>query len=62
MYDVNRRVFLPNTTVKQLIEKLNNYPPEAKIAICGDSYCYIHVEQDDLVVNIDNEDLDECYE
>lgn len=62
MYDVNRRVFLPNTTVKQLIEKLNNYPPKAKIAICGDSYCYIHVEQDGLVVNIDNEDLDECYE
>ena len=26
MYDVNRKVFLPNTTVKQLIEQLNNYP------------------------------------
>ena len=62
MYDLSKRYFKENISVEELIKKLKEYPPQAKICICGDSYCYIHSEQDCSVVNIDNEPLDECYD
>lgn len=61
MYDKNKRIFKENITVNELCNILSTLPPRAKICICGDSYCYIHVEQDGSVVNLDNEDLEECY-
>ena len=62
MYDLSKRYFKEDISVEELIKKLKEYPPKAKICICGDSYCYIHSEQDGSVVNIDNEPLDECYD
>lgn len=63
MYDKNRmKKFTTGLTVKDLIEALKEYPEDAVVDICGDNYCYIHVEENDSVVNIDNEDLEECYE
>ena len=60
MYDIKRRKKLVAKTVKDLIEALKEYPQDAKIDICGDSYCYIHVEKDNSVVNLDNEDLEDA--
>lgn len=62
MYELTKRYFQENILVEQLIEALKKYPQKAKVCICGDSYCYMHLEQDGTVVNIDNESLDECYE
>lgn len=61
MYDQNKRVFKENITVNELCNILSTLPARAKICICGDSNCYIHVEQDGSVVNLDNEKLEECY-
>ena len=62
MYDINGKKKLHDTTVGELINVLKDFPQDAKAEICGDSYCIIHIEEDGSVVNIDNEDLDECYE
>ena len=62
MYDINRKKKFMDITVKELIDALQDFPQDAKIEICGDSYCYIHVEENNSVVNLDNEELDECYE
>ena len=62
MYDKTKMFFKEKITVNELCSILSTLPARAEICICGDSYCYIHIEQDGLVVNIDNESLDECYE
>ena len=61
MYDKNKRVVKGNITVNELCNILSTLSARAKICICGDSNCYIHVEQDGSVINLDNEDLEECY-
>lgn len=62
MYDKNQRQSYSEITVGQLIEQLKSLPQDAQIFICGDDYCYIHVESDGSVVNLDNEALEECYD
>ena len=62
MYDKTKLVFKEKIDVNELCNILSNLPARAEICICGDSNCYIHVEQDGSVVNLDNEPLDECYE
>ena len=62
MYDKTKMIFKDNLTVNELCNILSTLPARAELCICGDSNCYIHVEQDGSVVNIDNESLDECYE
>lgn len=62
MYDLTKRFYKENLTVEELIEQLNKLPQQAKICICGDDCCYIHVEKDGSVVNLDAEALDDCYE
>lgn len=62
MFNAEKLVGANNTTVGALIEELKKLPADAKVAICGDSNCYIHIEEDDSVVCIDNEMLDGCYE
>lgn len=62
MYDKTKMVFKDQITVNELCNILSTLPARAEICICGDSNCYIHIEQDGSVVNIDNESLDECYE
>lgn len=62
MYELTKRFYKDSLTVKELIEQLNKLPQQAKICICGDDNCYIHVEQDGSVVNFDTEDLADCYD
>ncbi len=61
MYDKKRYIALYSPTVAEIISKLQLLPPHAQIMICGDDNCHIHVETDNSVVNLDNEDLDNCY-
>ena len=62
MYDKDRFSQHLNLTVAQLISLLQQLPQDAKVTICGDDYCHIHVETDNTVVNLDNEPLDDNYE
>lgn len=62
MYDKTKMIYKDKITVNELCNILSTLPARAEICFCGDSNCYIHVEQDRSVVNIDNESLDECYE
>lgn len=62
MYDIYKRRKRLKLKVKDLIKELEKENPEAQITICGDDYVCIHVERDNSVVTLDNEDLDDCYE
>ena len=62
MFNSEKLVGANNTTVGALIEELKKLPTDARVVICGDPNCYIHIEGDDSVVCIDNEMLDDCYE
>ena len=62
MYDKTKMIFKDKITVNELCNILSTLPARAELCICGDSNCYIHIEKDGSVVNIDNESLDECYE
>lgn len=62
MYDKQQFQSYSKITVGQLAQQLKALPQDAQILICGDEYCYIHVESDGSVVNLDNEDLEECYD
>ena len=54
MYDKNQKQSYSEITVGQLVEILKALPEDAQIFICGDDYCFIHVESDGSVVNLDN--------
>lgn len=62
MYNKAKVIFKEKITTNELCNILSTLLSRAEICICGDSNCYIHIEQDGSVVNIDNESLDECYE
>lgn len=62
MYDKKQLQSYSEITVGQLVEILKALPEDAQIFICGDDYCFIHVETDGAVVNLDNEPLEDCYE
>lgn len=61
MYDISKRFHTDDLSVAELIEQLKKLPQAAKVCICGDDCCHIHVERDGSVVNLDTEDLDDCY-
>lgn len=62
MYDSKQFQSYSELTVGQLVDILQGLPQDAQIVICGDDYCFIHVESDGSVVNLDNEPLEDCYE
>ncbi len=62
MYDKEQLFQSLSPTVRELIAALQKVNPDAKVTVCGDDNCFIHVEKDNSVVNLDNESLDECYE
>lgn len=62
MYDMKRTVSRYCLTVKDLIDELSKFPQDAELLICDDTYCHIHVEQDNSVVNIDCDLLEESSE
>lgn len=61
MYDSKQFQSYSEITVGQLIDILKALPQNSQLVICGDEYCYIHVETDGTVVNLDNNSLDDCY-
>ena len=62
MYDSKQFQSYSELTVGQLVDVLQGLPQDAQIVICGDEYCYIHVESDGSVVNLDNNSLEDCYD
>ena len=60
MYNINKRKQF--NTVGDLKKLLAGIPDETKIVICGDDYCWFHIEEDESVICLDCEDLDDCYE
>ena len=62
MYDSKQFQSYSELTVGQLVDILQGLPQDAEIVICGDDYCYIHVESDGSVVNLDNNSLEDCYD
>lgn len=62
MYDSKQFQSYSELTVGQLVDILQGLPQDAEIVICGDNYCYIHVESDGSVVNLDNNSLEDCYD
>ena len=62
MYDSKQFQSYSELTVGQLVDILQCLPQDAQIVICGDEYCYIHVESDGSVVNLDNNSLEDCYD
>lgn len=49
------------TTVGEIIEVLKGYDPKAHIGVDGDSYFYIHVEEDGSSISFDSSSLDDIY-
>ena len=62
MYDLSKRFCKSDISVEELIEQLCKLPQDATVYICGDNNCYIHIDELDGTVWIDNEALDDCYE
>ena len=62
MYDSKEFQSYSELTVGQLVDILQGLPQDAQIVICGDDYCYIHVESDGSVVNLDNNSLEDYYD
>ena len=62
MYNSKQFQSYSELTVGQLVDILQGLPQDAQIVICGDDYCYIHVESDGSVVNLDNNSLEDCYD
>lgn len=60
MYNINKRTKFK--TVGDLKRLLNEASDETRIYICGDDYCWFHIEEDESVICLDCEDLDDCYE
>ena len=60
MYNINKRKQF--NTVGDLKKLLENIADETKMVICGDDYCWFHIEEDESVVCLDCEDLEDCYE
>ena len=60
MYDIKKRKQFD--TVGDLKKLLDTIPDETKVVICGDDYCWFHIEEDESVVCLDMEDLDDCYD
>jgi len=59
MYDKERRKQF--STIGELKALLNDISDNTKVVICGDDFCWFHVEQDESVICLDTEDLEEDY-
>ena len=62
MYNLKEYTIFNKPTVAQLILRLSRFPQDAHVNICDDDNCYIHLESDGSVVNLDVEALEDNYE
>ena len=63
MYNAEKRRQIEFPKVKDIINNLETQNPDAVFLLCGDNYpVYIHVEQDDSVVSVDNCSLSDMEE
>lgn len=62
MLDIKKRRFMDHPTVGEMKELLNRLPDNARFTVCGDGYVWIHIEDDDSIFNVDNDDLFDEYE
>ncbi len=60
MYNINKRKQFE--TVGDLKKLLEGISDNTQICICGDSYCWFHIEEDESVICLDCEELDDAYE
>ena len=60
MYNINKRKQFD--TVGDLKKLLSEVSDDTKIVICGDDYCWFHIEKDESVICLDCEELDDAYD
>ena len=60
-YDLEKRKYLENPTIGDLVHQLELENQNSQISICGDSNLYIHVNEDNTILCIDTERLDDSY-
>lgn len=60
MYNIEKRSRFE--TVGELKKLLKDIENDTKIVVCGDDYCWFHIENDGSVICLDNEDLEVCYD
>ena len=60
MYNIDKRKQF--ATVGELKQLLANVSDDVKIVICGDDYCWFHIEEDESVICLDYDELDDAYE
>ena len=55
MYNVNTEIKLDanKLTAGTIVELFSKYDPTTKVVVTGEDYCYIMVEEDGSVINID---------
>ena len=61
MLDITKRKNIMGVTVRGMIELLSEFNPDAQFQCCGDSYMYIHAEEDGSTVAVDNSSLEDEY-
>lgn len=60
MYNINKRKqFNTAGDLKKLLAEVSD---DTKIVICGDDYCWFHIEEDESVICLDCEDLEDDYD
>lgn len=62
MFDTNKIRESYDVKVRDIIKELFKENLDATFCCCGDNRIFIHVEEDNSVVSIDNESIDEGYE
>ena len=60
MYNISKRTKFD--TVGDLKKLLANIADDTKVVVCGDDYCWFHIEEDESIVCLDCEELDYAYE
>lgn len=62
MYEIRKLRTGTKITVEELIIELMKENLDAEVLICGDERIFVHTEEDESTINLDNESLEECYE
>lgn len=61
-YDINKRKYIKDPTVEDLINELQKLPKCASVSICGANDLYVHISKDDSIICLDTENLQDDYD